>query len=509
MASIFISYRREDTSSWARLVYLALEEKYGRDEVFMDIDAIPAGADFVSEIERVIAESKVVVALVGRHWAVSEDGRKRLEDPKDFVRQEVAAALAAWRAKRTHLIPVLAPRSPVPNGEELPDDLRGFERINAVKLSDDYWNASIDALLSSVAGALEACVAPPPPVEIRPAGTRPAPPPQTDIAPPTRHFALLAGLIAHGEVSFFLGPGVNQAGRNEPDWRPGASFLPTSAELAAYVAETMHLHELLELGVKTEDLPAVAEYVETMLGEKSLYDLLRRVFAADYVPNGVHRALSGFPEVVRDRGGRGLLFVTLNQDDVLERALDARGEPYDVVSYIAVGTDRGKFRHYAPGGDVCVVEAPNEYVGVALDGRSVVLKLLGGIDRMDADYDSFVVSERDELEYASHGGTLSMVPVALKSSSETPICCSWGRARGGSWFASSSNRSSSGRSCSRRRGRFSRGPTCWNAACGRGGASSCTRPTSQSTWRSCSTPSPERKLDRHASVRGLVLSVAI
>ena len=136
---------------------------------------------------------------------------------------------------------------------------------------------------------------------------------------------------------------MNQAERNEPEWRPGASFLPTSAELAAYVAETMHLHELLELGLKAEDLPAVAEYAETMLGEKPLYDLLRReVFAADYVPNGVHRALSGFPEVVRDRGRLGLLFVTLNQDDMLERALDARGEPYDVVSYIAVGTDRGK-----------------------------------------------------------------------------------------------------------------------------------------------------------------------
>ena len=304
MPRIFISYRREDTSPLARLVFTELEKTYGRDEIFMDVDAIPPGADFVTEIERVIGESDVVLALVGRHWAVSEDGRRRLDDPKDFVRQEVAAAIAAWRAKETHLIPVLAPGSPVPKEEDLPAELRGFERINAVKLSDDYWNASIDALLKSVAGALTPADAPlsPPPERRTPrAWERPTVTAPSELAPPPLHFDTVAHRIAHGRVVFFLGPGVNYSDRPPSAfWKPGGSFLPTASELATYLAEVLHLDELLDLGAEARDLVTIADYVETMLGEAPMYDVLRSVFAVDYPPSTVHLALARLPQLVRD-----------------------------------------------------------------------------------------------------------------------------------------------------------------------------------------------------------------
>jgi SIR2-like domain len=389
----------------------------------MDVDTLRPGTDFITEVERVIGSCDIVLVLIGPFWAVTRDNRRRLDNPKDVVRLEVAASLAAWRQKRTHLIPVLAPSAPVPTEEELPDELRGLERINAVKLSDDYWDASIDALLKSVAGALAASP-PRPSASVREPAPRPSTGPAVEPTgapdvpgpPPTRHFARVAAGMSKGDVAFFLGAGVNLCERGPDAWQAGVSrFPPSSAELAGYVSRQLGLDQLLDIPEAGGDLATVADYAETMLGQAPLYDVLRRVLDSDYSPTIVHLALARLPRLLRDHGGYAPLIATLNQDDIVERAFSAEGEEYDVVSYVATGEHRGKFLHYPAGGDAIVVDQANAYTQLAMGERPVILKLLGGIDRVDPERDSYVVSEGDQLEYASRGDLSQSIPIEIRA----------------------------------------------------------------------------------------------
>jgi hypothetical protein len=108
------------------------------------------------------------------------------------------------------------------------------------------------------------------------------------------------------------------------------------------------------------------------------------------------------------------LIVSTSFDTGVERAFEAAEEEIDVVVYVAAGRDRGKFLHILPNGDALVVEEPNTYTGLALDERSVLLKIHGHVDRGGTrERESFAVSEDDHIDYlvgAEAGGT---VPVQL------------------------------------------------------------------------------------------------
>jgi hypothetical protein len=101
-AAVFISYRRDDTGGQARALQDRLARQYPDRPVFMDVDAIAPGVDFVEHIEHAIAGSAVLLALIGHDWLAPEgDGTRRLDDPTDFVRLEITAALQ----RRIPLIP--------------------------------------------------------------------------------------------------------------------------------------------------------------------------------------------------------------------------------------------------------------------------------------------------------------------------------------------------------------------------------------------------------------------
>ena len=89
----------------------------------------------------------------------------------------------------------------------------------------------------------------------------------------------------------------------------------------------------------------------------------------DYEPGGVHRFLAGLPALLRERGAPPPLLVTTNYDRALERALDEAGEAPDVVSYVSLGRDRGKFLHRSADGPSRVIDTPNAYADVPVDGR--------------------------------------------------------------------------------------------------------------------------------------------
>src|ERR1043166_4935681 len=92
---IFISYRRDDSEGVAGRLFDRLATQFGREQIFMDVDAIAPGEDFIDVIERAVTSCDVLIAVIGRGWleARDQDGRRRIDNPEDFVRVEIVAAL--------------------------------------------------------------------------------------------------------------------------------------------------------------------------------------------------------------------------------------------------------------------------------------------------------------------------------------------------------------------------------------------------------------------------------
>lgn len=128
---IAISYRREDSSAVTGRLYDRLQVEFGKRNVFMDFDSIPFGVDFREKIKQTLERARVVVAVVGPSWAgARETGPRRIDDPTDFVRIEIAAALQ----RGIPVIPVLLNQTVMPGADDLPDELRPFAYRNALVL---------------------------------------------------------------------------------------------------------------------------------------------------------------------------------------------------------------------------------------------------------------------------------------------------------------------------------------------------------------------------------------
>ena len=228
--------------------------------------------------------------------------------------------------------------------------------------------------------------------------------------PDQRHFWLVAGLVREGVVVPFLGAGANLSDRPEgTPWKLG-HYLPSGRELAGVLAE--HSRYPLE---GDPDLMRVSQYVDAVLGEGRLYRYLRAVLDADYPPNSVHVFLSSLPRLLRECGSPQQLILTTNYDDLLERAFEARGEPYDLIWYEAKrGSLRGTFLHRPPGGEAVPIERPNEYAGLSSGDRTVILKLHGAVNRHDPRRDSYVITEDNYIDYLSQGDIASQIPMTVR-----------------------------------------------------------------------------------------------
>ena len=135
--TIFISYRRGEDQGFAGRLYDRLERTFRRQQLFMDVDSIAPGQDFVSVLEARVDECVVMLALIGRGWlsAVDAAGRRRLDNPDDFVRIEIAAGLSLGK----YVIPVLIDSAPIPRADELPEEIRPLARRNALRLTHDRF----------------------------------------------------------------------------------------------------------------------------------------------------------------------------------------------------------------------------------------------------------------------------------------------------------------------------------------------------------------------------------
>jgi hypothetical protein len=147
-AKIFISYRRSDSSGYVNGLCDRLSAHFGRDSVIRDLVSIPAGADFPRFIAETVASSDVFIAVIGRTWATCEDdsGKRRLDQPGDYVRLEVQQALQ----QQIPVLPVLVQNASMPSLDSLPGCLASLCTKNAFEISDSRWDYDVDRLVASV-----------------------------------------------------------------------------------------------------------------------------------------------------------------------------------------------------------------------------------------------------------------------------------------------------------------------------------------------------------------------
>jgi hypothetical protein len=238
--AIFISYRRDDTEGEAGRLFDDLTRTFGENSVFMDVAGINPGIDFRKAIDDNVAGCGVLLAMIGPTWATISNsaGTRRLEDPNDFVRLEIASALS----REVAVIPVLVHDAKMPHPDQLPDNLKDLAYRNSVEITHARWNSDvqllIDALGQYVAASgkksdepVHATVS----VQLPPAN----PPAHNEGPAKSSKTPLIAGIAAAAVLViaaavFFAFHGSGNQGNSGA----GSSLSPTPASTAAATAAT-------------------------------------------------------------------------------------------------------------------------------------------------------------------------------------------------------------------------------------------------------------------------------
>jgi hypothetical protein len=207
MSSVFVSYRRDETSGYAGRLIDRLNDHFGAERVFFDLQTLEPGVDWVEGLERALDECKVLIAVIGRHWldAVDHKGRRRLDNPHDSLRREVARALE----RNIRVVPVLVQDAEMPEAPDLPGDLAGLTRRQAIELTNSGWHDDVGRLiraLERIVGGDEASGEDRQPAAADP----PLPPPEpTDLAailPGTWQVQILHPMMGMGSLNVQFDP---------------------------------------------------------------------------------------------------------------------------------------------------------------------------------------------------------------------------------------------------------------------------------------------------------------
>jgi len=160
--SIFLNYRREESEWVAGRLHDRLAAAFGMDRVFTDVDNIGPGQDFTTVLEAAVGSCRVLLAIIGRSWtnALDEAGRRRLENPHDWVRVEIESAL---RRAGVLVIPVLTDNAPMPQANELPGELAQLSTRQAFKISVDRFGRDSEDLIEYLRSIVDPPAPPPPP----------------------------------------------------------------------------------------------------------------------------------------------------------------------------------------------------------------------------------------------------------------------------------------------------------------------------------------------------------
>ncbi len=206
MPGIFISYRREDSAGWTGRLVGDVKDKFGADRIFSDIDTIEPGADFTDAITRAVGLCDVLLAVIGPRWLTETDTNKqrRLDDPTDWVRTEIAAALR----RKIRVIPVLVGKADMPAEKDLPPEIKALAERQAHELSDKRWDYDCQQLVSKLEKTLEI----------------PTKATQRTWSPKTLLIAALAVVITSAGIAFFLRSNILSPSRSS---LPNPSSIPS------------------------------------------------------------------------------------------------------------------------------------------------------------------------------------------------------------------------------------------------------------------------------------------
>jgi hypothetical protein len=162
---VFISYRRGDSAGHAGRVHDRLQLEFGRDLLFMDVDAVPLGVNFIKILREGVAECDALLAVIGPNWLdlPDKEGNRRLDDPHDYVRIEIAAALQ----RDIPVIPVLLDGAEMPRVDQLPKDIAELALRNGLYVRHASFHSDVDRLIEGLKGPLGQLDAPPAPIARR------------------------------------------------------------------------------------------------------------------------------------------------------------------------------------------------------------------------------------------------------------------------------------------------------------------------------------------------------
>lgn len=148
MSRIFINYRRMDTEGYVGRLYDHLTPQFKPENIFMDVQSIEPGADFVQVLEDAVAQCEVFIAMIGPHWLslTDDSGERRIDQWNDFVRIEIESAIKHQKL----IIPVLVGGSKMPSPNELPQSIEALARRNAITISHQHFARDVDGLVKFI-----------------------------------------------------------------------------------------------------------------------------------------------------------------------------------------------------------------------------------------------------------------------------------------------------------------------------------------------------------------------
>ena len=150
---VFICYRRDEFAFAARAIHDRVVQRLERENVFLDVDNIALGVDWFNVLTERVVACDALIAVIGRNWVSSadKDNNRRLDDPDDFVRIEIEAALR----RDVRVIPVLVDGAAMPKANELPDALKGLARRQGIEISPVRFDADLEKLTHALVSILK------------------------------------------------------------------------------------------------------------------------------------------------------------------------------------------------------------------------------------------------------------------------------------------------------------------------------------------------------------------
>ncbi len=151
---LFLSYRRVDSRDMVGRIYDRLITHFPIESVFRDIDSLPLGKPFPEALDEAVSKARAALVVIGPSWLSVTDptGKRRLDDPKDYVRQEVERALTCGIV----VVPLLVSGAEMPSESELPEPIRPLAYHNAASVRPDPdFHRDMDRLIERLARVLD------------------------------------------------------------------------------------------------------------------------------------------------------------------------------------------------------------------------------------------------------------------------------------------------------------------------------------------------------------------